>query len=95
MEYTKSIVTEDMNHCFVCGSSHVVIHHVFGAANRKHSTKYGLVVPLCPYHHNESAQAVHFNKEFMDMLHECGQIAFEKAYPKLDFIKIFGRNYKQ
>lgn len=91
----KSIVTTNMQKCFVCGSHHVVIHHIFGAANRDLSDKYGLIVPLCVFHHTESAQAVHYNKEFMDMLHECGQIAFEKEYPELDFIKIFGRNYKK
>lgn len=93
MRYTDSIITNDMRHCYVCGSSHVEIHHIYGAANRPLSTKFGLVVPLCNFHHTGSGEAVHFNKQFADDLHKLGQQRFEEAYPNEDFIKIFGRSY--
>lgn len=91
-----TVMTNDNEHCFVCGSPYIEWHHIFGAANRTHSTEFGLLVPLCRYHHTgSSTQSVHFNKEFMDELHEAGQMRFEELHPELDFIKIFGRNYKR
>lgn len=93
MKYQKSIVVDDMNHCIKCGSSHVETHHIFGGPNRKWSDKFGLIVPLCNYHHTGSGEAVHFNKDFMDELHAIGQVKFEQEYPELNFMYYFGRNY--
>lgn len=90
----KSIITDDLRHCIVCGSSHVEIHHVFGGtANRRLSDKFGLIVPLCNFHHTGSSEAVHFNRKFADELHAVGQAKFMENYPMLSFIEIFGRNY--
>lgn len=68
-------------------------HHVFGAGNRTLSTKYGLLVYLCIYHHTEGPEAVHNNAFNMDCLHQLGQKTFEVNYPNLDFKEVFGRNY--
>ena len=68
-------------------------HHVFGAANRPLSTKFGLTVYLCLWHHTEGKEAVHNNAVNMDILHKAGQKAFESKYPELNFKNIFGRNY--
>lgn len=91
----KSILTKDLNHCYMCGSSRwIEIHHIYSGAFRKKSTEYGLVVPLCHFCHNEPPNGVHFNRKNMDKLRQEGQVAFEKEYPDLDFMKLFGRNYK-
>ena len=85
-----------MRECFICGcASWLERHHVFGGARRKKSEKYGLVVDLCHYCHNEPPDGVHHNKDTMLMLHRAGQ---EKAMRENDwtterFIKEFGRNY--
>lgn len=68
-------------------------HHVFGAANRKWSDKYGLWVYLCPEHHNMSDVGVHFNKQFDNQLKQIAQREFEDTYGHEKFIKVFGRNY--
>lgn len=47
-------------------------HHIFGGANRKLSTKYGLTVRLCIYHHREGKEAVHNNHEKMMLLKALG-----------------------
>ena len=92
---SKSIITDNMEKCFLCGSYyHIEKHHIFGGSNRKFSEKYGLYVPLCHWCHNEPPNGAHFNKEVMDELHRLGQEGFEEHYPELDFMKIFGRNYK-
>ena len=72
----------------------LVRHEVFyGTANRKLSKEYGCWVYLEPEWHNMSNKGVHFNKELdLQLKREC-QAEFEMAYPDLDFVKIFGKNY--
>lgn len=80
--------------CFMCGTNRwLEMHHVFGGANRKKSERYGLVVCLCHYCHNEPPDGVHHNKEKMDWLRAEGQKRFEETYKGLDFLKEFGKNY--
>lgn len=80
--------------CIICGSPYVEHHHVFfGTANRKVSDKYGYVVELCHYHHNEPPMGVHFNKEFDLMLKQQCQRDFEKNHTREQFIKEFGRSW--
>lgn len=93
----ESVLTTDMTKCFVCGSPYVEKHHVFGGCDRDNSEKFGLFVPLCRYHHTGdirgNKEAVHYNKEFMDMLHEIGQMKFEELHPDLRFRDYFRKNY--
>ena len=94
--FTKSILTSNLNRCYMCGSTRwIEIHHIYSGAYRNKSTEYGLIVPLCHFCHNEPPNGVHYNRKNMDYLREQGQLAFEREYPNLDFMKIFNRNYKQ
>lgn len=69
-------------------------HHVMGGtANRRLSEKYGLKVWLDPDHHLYGPEAVHKNAEVAEILHNEAQKAFEKEYPDLNFMEIFGKNY--
>lgn len=68
-------------------------HHCFGGPNRKLSEKYGLKVYLCPEHHRTGPDAVHQNSDYMQILHEAAQKAFEERYPDKSFREIFGKNY--
>lgn len=88
----KSIIQEDTDYCYICGRYGTEIHHIFGASNRKWSTKYGLIVGLC-YNHHRGNQGVHFNKELNVKLKQIGQKAFMEHYPEADFLAVFGRNY--
>lgn len=91
----KSILTDDMEHCFRCGTSqNIQIHHcIHGTSNRKNSDKYGLIVPLCIYHHTGSNDAVHLNADFDRRLKAYAQTKFEEMYPELSFKEIFGKNF--
>lgn len=90
----RSILTNDEKHCFICGGTKwLEMHHIFGGANRNNSTKFGLIVPLCHYCHNEPPNGVHHNQQRMLWLKQQGQIAFEQKNPELDFLSIFGKNY--
>lgn len=86
--------------CWLCGRNGYADpldrHHIFGAANRKKSEKYGLVVDLCHHDcHIFGSLAVHQNKDTMQMLHEYGQrkAMQEQGWTTEEFIKEFGRNY--
>lgn len=90
----RSIMAKDMRRCHLCGSPYnIEYHHVFGGPNRKKSTEYGLIVPLCHSCHNEPPHGVHFDRARMDALRAEGQKAFEREYPDLDFVRIFHRNW--
>ena len=95
-KYPESIITDRMNECLICGSyANIQVHHIFAGKNRSNSTKYGLVVPLCMYHHTGSNISVHGKEGHkLDLeLKQLGQKAFEWKYTREEFIKTFGRNY--
>lgn len=96
----KSIIQEDMAHCFLCGmnnnSEPFDCHHVYGGSNRKNSEKYGLKVYI---HHSRchifGENSVHRNKEVDRTLKAMVQKIAMRHYgwSVEDFRKIFGRNY--
>ena len=90
----KSIITQDLEHCYLCGAPEPQIHHIFNGANMKKSEKYGLIMPLCMNHHTGD-DGVHTVPGKMQETKEFGQRMFELYYPELNFREIFGKNYKE
>jgi hypothetical protein len=91
----QSILHNREDGCLICGNPYVEEHHVFiGTANRKLSDKYGLTVYLCAEHHRGN-NGVHHNAGLDLKLKQMAQSRFEEVYPELDFIKIFGKNYRK
>lgn len=83
--------------CFICGRwGPLEVHHVFNGPFRKKSDKYGYVVKLCHWCHNEPPNGVHFNQELDNGLKEYFQkkAMEENGWSKEDFIREFGRNYE-
>lgn len=98
----KSIMQDKQDRtCYLCMMLHsdysvkqTQEHHViFGTANRKLSEKYGLKVYLCLEHHEEGKEAVHKNADIALRLKMVAQREFQKQFPELDWISIFGKNY--
>ena len=91
----RSILTTDENRCYLCGrwigSGGREIHHIFGASNRPNSEKYGLVVPLCHWCHNEPPHGVHHSKDTDLRLKRMGQKAFIHEYSEGFFREVFGK----
>lgn len=95
----KSIM-QDKKECYECRrlfgiskQSNLQLHHIFpGHGFRSLSDKYGLTVYLCFYHH-QGRGGVHNDASFMRRLGSAAQKAFEKHYPHLNFLEIFGRKY--
>ena len=91
-----SKLQEDTERCFICGSLRMLEwHHIFGAANKKDSEKYGLMARLCHHCHNEPPDGVHFNPDRMQLLHEIGEQKYldETGDTVEGFIAKFGTNY--
>lgn len=98
----KSIIQPDAERCYLCGGypapplNFLAKHHVFGAASKTKSEKYGLTV----YLHNEKChiygeKAVHRNAETRRALQaEAQKIAMKKyGWSVEDFREIFHKNY--
>nr|DAQ71398.1 MAG TPA: Recombination enhancement, RecA-dependent nuclease [Caudoviricetes sp.] len=86
--------------CWLCGrngsTDPLDKHHLFGAANRDKSERYGLYVYLCHSRcHIFGSDAVHRNPETMHLLHEYGQrkAMREQGWIVEDFRREFGKNY--
>lgn len=78
--------------CYRCsGTNSVSPHEPLMGKNRQLSIKYGLRVPLCFDCHRLAHDQP--GQEFNNSLKIEMQKKFEKEYPDLDFLKIFGRNY--
>jgi hypothetical protein len=93
----KSVLTDDLGHCYVTKSDNVAIHHIFpGIGRRKLCDKYGFIVPLVPELHNMSSISVHNNPNIgLDLkLKQICQRYFEANYGGREkFISLFGRSY--
>lgn len=97
----KSILQAKNGRCFLCMEldydydiKETEEHHViYGRANRRLSEQYGLKIYLCHRHHRIGPEAVHNNPKNRLYTCECAQAVFQKRYPDLDFVKIFGKNY--
>lgn len=88
-----SILTDDFDHCYICGGMAQCAHHIFGGPLRKISTANGFIVPLCHACHNMSDKGVHFNEQLSRMLKAEAQKEYEKEHSHDEFMKLIGRNY--
>ena len=96
----ESIIQKDKDHCFICGMNRNLepldCHHIYGAANRSKSEKYGLKVYI---HHNKchifGENSVHKNAKVDRALKRVAQKVAMRRYgwSVEEFIAIFGKNY--
>ena len=87
-----SILTDDMDHCFLCGLPKNSIHEIYFGKNRANSMIYGCCVPLC-FNHHTGNMGVHNISEIDITLKKMCQLKFMQVYPSIDFIKVFHKNY--
>ena len=88
----ESIMTNDLEHCYICGSPNVQIHHIFAGSRRKKSDEWKLIVPLCMTHHT-GMFGVHNDPEKMNRMKQAGQRRFEELYGHDKFMQEFGKNF--
>ena len=91
----KSIVQNlEEPRCYVCGSAqNLELHHIMhGTANRRLSTRYGLVCWLCKFHHTGS-NGVHSNAVLNRQLQQAAQREFELTHGHELWMEVFKKNY--
>ena len=85
-----SVITNDMEHCIICGRKRQAIHEIFfGNANRQKSKDWGMTLPLCDEHH----QLIHRNRTARIATQKVGQKKFEELYGHEKFMEVFKKNY--
>ena len=84
-------MTDDLEHCYICGGDAIQYHHIFNGPNRKKSTEDGLWIPVClNCHikiHNEPSQRL------MYCLKQDGQWKYEETHTTDEFMKRYGKSY--
>lgn len=86
----KSIFTDDLDHCYLCGRKKDDLHEVYAGRNRINSIKYNFILPLCRECHSLNQN----NSNFNDYWHRQGQLYWEEFIgTREEFIKTFRRNY--
>lgn len=92
----KSVMTDNMMDCYICGNPNTEVHHIFyGTANRMIADKYRYVIPLC-YEHHRGTHGVHGKdgKTLDTFLKGTAQKHFEANIgTREDFISIFGKSW--
>lgn len=91
----KSIITDDMGHCYLCGRVAECVHHIFPGSKRKTSDRLGLVVPLCNSCHTMGPHAVHSagGVKIMGDLKRIAQSIYEETHSRQHWMINVGRNY--
>lgn len=92
----QSIITDDMQTCFICGGRATEKHHImhgYSGLDRKLSERYGLTVGLCHRCHNEPPNGVHFNAGVDNWLKRKAQTAFEAEHSHELWQRLFMKNY--
>ena len=84
-----SILTNDLEHCFICKMQPVDMHEIYGGSNRKVSMANGFCVPLCRTHHN----MITIGKlNDLPLKKQC-QARYEETHTRNDFMKLIMKNY--
>lgn len=87
----------DRKECYICGSQRdLQVHHIFSGPNRDNSTKYGMMVYLCRYHHTGdikgNREAVHFNRaNDLRLKRDAEERWLEDGHTEEEFREIFGK----
>lgn len=84
-----SILTDDLEHCYICGKGVVDVHEVYAGANRKMSMKNGFCIPLCRTHH----RIAQLDREENLFLKKLFQQKYEENHTREEFIRLVGKNY--
>lgn len=84
-----SILTDNMDECYMCSNNKVDIHEIYAGSNRKTSMENGFCVPLCREHH----KLLQYDIVFGNQMKRICQLQFEKTGTREQFIKLIGKNY--
>ena len=85
----KSILTDNLERCFICGGTATDMHEIYSAGNRKASMKNNFCCPLCRKCHQTITLNYGLN---LRLKMEC-QEKFEETHSREEWFEIIGKNY--
>ena len=86
----KSVFTDDLEHCYLCGNKKDDLHELLGGRNRLNCIKLGYIIPVCRLCHSRIQE----DNEFKMYWAKKVQLHYEEFVgTREDFIRIFSRNY--
>lgn len=88
-----SIITNDLEHCIICGRKKEALHEVFYGAYRHVSIKYGMIIPLCLNHHTQGKFSVHNDRELDLYYKRLAETIFISKYSYELYMKEFIIDY--
>lgn len=80
-----SLLTDDLDNCYVCGEPACEINEIFLGRNRQNSMRYGMCIPLCRKCHNE----YHRNRNMQVKYMVEGYFKFIDVYSYDEFKSVF------
>ena len=85
----KSILTDDLETCFICKRQATEIHEIYSAGNRKASMIHGFCCPLCRKCHQ------HITLDYTNnlKLKQICQKKYEEEHTREEFLSIIHKNY--
>ena len=84
-----SILTTNMEKCYLCNKNKKHIHEIYKGSNRQVSIKNGFCIPICEECHLETEIDSKLDK---DLKIKC-QEKFEETHSRKDFIALIGKSY--
>ena len=92
----RSVLTDDLEHCIICGKSPAQLHHVFSGEhiNRVYAEEDGFIIPLCWMHHTgDWKRSVHGNPALGLKFKRMAQWKYEETHTRDEFRKRYGKSY--
>ena len=92
-----SVFTDDLNTCLITGDSKeagaaIEIHHIFNAANKKASEKYGFIMPIRADWHTLASYSIHQDMRLnIYWKLKCQEYWLEHYGTQEEFVQIFGK----
>lgn len=92
-----SIFTDDLDTCYITGDTKargadIHIHHIFGAARKAASEKYGFTVPLRADWHDLASYSVHQDRALdLEFKRACEEYWLNHYGTQEEFIQVFGK----
>lgn len=84
-----SILTNNLEKCYICSKNKVDIHEIYGGRNRQISMKYGFCIPVCRSCHSKTEID---SKLDLQLKKKC-QMEYERTHKRDEFIQIIGKSY--
>lgn len=80
-----SLFTRDLDRCIVCRCATDDLNEVFMGRNRINSMKYGMVIPLCRFHHEQ----YHIDRGMQLYWMQKGKEMFIQKYGEDEWLNTF------